>query len=125
MSCATPSGAPVKKPKFPCLSTGTLYSVILHQRRAGPGAGDLGHRTAHVHIDEIRAQLFHHDRSIGHSRRVAAENLNTHPPFFRSDRGELTRGLTSAVSPSELTISVMTRPQPPSFLTRPRKARSV
>ena len=98
---------------------------FLHEAAAGVVLRDLRHRAAHVDVDDVGAHAFDDARGFGH--------LVGSPPkiWIETGRSSMVYPANSSVrsmpriSPSELTISDTTRPQPPWRFTRRRKAESV
>ncbi len=61
--------------------------------------GDLRHRAAHVHVNDVGAHAFDDLRRGGHLCRVAAEDLDGDGPFFFRVLGVLERSVDAANEP--------------------------
>ncbi len=55
---------------------------LAHQAAPGAVLRDLRHRAAHVHVDDVGAELLDHLRGIGHLLRIAAEDLDRDGPLL-------------------------------------------
>ena len=88
-------------------------SGVLHQAAAGAVFGDFRNRAAHVDVDNVGAHAFHDPGGRGHLVGIAAENLNRHGPLFLGVLRVSSVLSMPRTRPSDDTISLTTRPQPP------------
>ena len=69
---------------------------LAHQAAAGVVLGDLRHRAAHVHVDDVGAHAFDDLRRRGHLLGIAAEDLDGDRPLFFRVLGVLERPIDAA-----------------------------
>ena len=69
---------------------------LAHQAAAGVVLGDLRHRAAHVHVDDVGAHAFDDLRRRSHLLGIAAEDLDGNRPLFFRVLGVFERPVDSA-----------------------------
>ena len=98
---------------------------IAHQTASSVVLRDFRDRTSHVDVHDVRPHPFDDLRGIGHLDRIASEDLDRDWAFFLGVSAYSNVRSMPRTRPSDETISVTTRPQPPCRLTRRRNAVSV
>ena len=91
----TVTGSPL--PRAAALASATARSGSAEQRRAGAGLAHLGHRAAHVEVDQVGAGGGHPLGRRGHHLGVVAEQLHRHRVLVGMDPQQLAAGALVAV----------------------------